>query len=428
MKVMVVGGGGREHALVWKLAQDSSVTELFCAPGNAGTGALARNVDIAATDLDALCDFARRQGVDLTVVGPEDPLVAGAGDVFARAGLLVFGPSREGARIEGSKAFAKEFMARHGIPTAPFRIFDDAARARAYIQSRGGPVVVKADGLAGGKGAFVCSTPGEALEVVTGLMERRILGAAGQVVVVEDRLEGEELSVLALCDGENFMVLPPARDHKRVCDGDTGPNTGGMGAYAPVPLPAGLLDAVTDKVIAPAVRGMAREGRPYRGVLYAGLMLTRDGPAVLEFNCRFGDPEAQVILPLLDEDLGQLLAAAARGELPRRRPALHNRYAVCVVIASGGYPGPYRRGFPITGLERAEEVPGVVVFEAGTACDAAGKLVTAGGRVLGVTAWAPSLAEARERAYRACARISFEGMHYRRDIALSPAAEGGDAQ
>ncbi len=243
-----------------------------------------------------------------------------------------------------------------------------------------------------------------------------VLGEAGRVVVVEDRLEGQELSVLALCDGESYMLLPPARDHKRAFDGDAGPNTGGMGACAPVPLPAAVLEAVQERIIAPAVSGMAREGFPYRGVLYAGLMLTREGPAVLEFNCRFGDPETQAIMPLLDEDLGELLAAAARGELPRRAVRVHNRYAVCVVVASGGYPGPYRRGVPIDGLARAAEVPGVVVFEAGTAQDEAGRILTAGGRVLGVTGCGHSLSEARERAYRACARISFEGMHYRRDI------------
>ncbi|MEW6397708.1 MAG: phosphoribosylamine--glycine ligase [Bacillota bacterium] len=424
VKVMVVGGGGREHALVWKLGQGSSVSGLFCAPGNAGTAALATNVDVAATDLEGLCAFASREGIDLTVVGPEEPLVRGVGDAFRRAGLLLFGPGGEAARIEGSKAFAKEFMARHGIPTAPFRVFDDAGRARAYIESRGRPVVVKADGLAAGKGAFVCASPDEAVRAATDLLEHGTLGEAGGVVVVEDRLEGEELSVLALCDGESCMLLPAARDHKRVFDGDAGPNTGGMGAYAPVPLPAGLLDVVRGRIMAPAIRGMAREGFPYRGVLYAGLMLTRDGPAVLEFNCRFGDPETQVILPLLDEDLGELLAAAARGELPRREVRLHNRYAVCVVIASGGYPGPYRRGVLITGLERAAEVPGVVVFEAGTACDAEGRLVTAGGRVLGVTGSGQSLEEARERAYRACARISFAGMHFRRDIAGSAPSAG----
>lgn len=427
MRVLVVGGGGREHALVWKLAQTDTVGGLFCAPGNAGTAALGTNVDIAAADIDGLRDFAVREGIDLTVVGPEDPLVAGVGDAFAAAGLLLFGPSREAARLEGSKAFAKEFMARHGIPTAPFEVFDDAARARAYIRARPGPVVVKADGLAAGKGAFVCNTTEEALQAVTDLMERGILGVAGRTVVVEDRLEGEELSVLALCDGESFMLMPPARDHKRVFDGDAGPNTGGMGAYAPVPLPSALLDEVRDRVIAPAVQGMAREGCPYRGILYAGLMLTRDGPAVLEFNCRFGDPETQTILPLLDEDLAELLARAASDRLPARPLRVHNRYAVCVVMASGGYPGPYRRGLPIAGLERAAEVPGVVVFEAGTAYDPGGRLVTSGGRVLGVTGCGRSLAEARERAYRACARISFEGMHYRRDIAAPPGGPPGSA-
>lgn len=416
VKVLVVGGGGREHALVWKLGAGSSVTGLFCAPGNAGTGALATNVGVAATDIQGLRDFATREGIDLTVVGPEEPLVRGIGDVFARAGLLLFGPRRDAARLEGSKAFAKEFMARHGIPTAPFEVFTDAGRARAYIESRGRPVVVKADGLAAGKGAFVCGTRDEAVKAAADLLEDLVLGEAGRVVVVEDRLEGQELSVLALCDGESYMLLPPARDHKRAFDGDAGPNTGGMGACAPVPLPAAVLEAVQERIIAPAVSGMAREGFPYRGVLYAGLMLTREGPAVLEFNCRFGDPETQAILPLLDEDLGELLAAAARGELPRRAVRVHNRYAVCVVVASGGYPGPYRRGVPIDGLARAAEVPGVVVFEAGTAQDETGRILTAGGRVLGVTGCGHSLSEARERAYRACARISFEGMHYRRDI------------
>lgn len=414
--MLVVGGGGREHALVWKLAGSGRVAAVDCAPGNAGIARLARCLPVEADDVEGLARLAAQERYDLVLVGPEAPLVAGLADRLAAVGIPCFGPSRAAAAIEGSKAFAKEFMARHGIPTASFRVFDNPVEASEYVLAADGPVVLKADGLAAGKGVLVADDPRQAVAWIQEVMVRGAFGAAGRRVLVEERLEGEEVSVLALADGERFLTLLPAQDHKRAYDGDRGPNTGGMGAYCPVPhVEPGLLREVEETIVGPAVEGLAAEGRPYRGVLYAGLMLTQHGPRVLEFNCRFGDPEAEVVLPLLEADLYELALACALGDLEGRAVRWRAGAAACVVLASGGYPGGYEKGLAISGLEEAEALRDVIVFHAGTAARD-GRVVTAGGRVLGVTGLGPDVGAALERAYAACALISFPGMHYRRDI------------
>ncbi|MCL6639748.1 MAG: phosphoribosylamine--glycine ligase [Candidatus Rokubacteria bacterium] len=428
MRVLLVGGGGREHALAAALGASPDVETLWAAPGNPGIARHARTVPISADAVDALLDLARRERVDFTVVGPEAPLVAGLADRFAAAGLLALGPTAAAARLEGSKAFAKSLMARYGIPTARFETFDDPGAARRYCRRVGAPLVVKADGLAGGKGAIVCATREEAEAAVGMLMEERAFGPAGATVVIEEYLQGEEVSFFALASGEEARALGAAADHKAVFDGDRGPNTGGMGAYSPVPgFDRALEERVMADIVRPTLAALAKEGAPYHGVLFVGLMLTAAGPRVLEYNCRFGDPECQVLVSRLAEDLLPLLMAAARGESLPARVRWRAESAVCVNLVSGGYPGRYPTGLPIEGVERAEAVDGVRVFHAGTA-EREGRLVTAGGRVLSVTATAPRLAEAVRRAYAAAACISFEGVHYRRDIArraLERPEEGG---
>lgn len=427
MRVLVVGGGGREHALAWALSQSPALTALYAAPGNPGIARLARCVPVAADAVDALVDLAVAERIDLTVVGPEQPLALGLADRLRARGLRVFGPSRAAAALETSKAFAKGLMARHGIPTARFGVFDDPARARVFARELGGAVVVKADGLAGGKGAVVCPDLEAADAALGDMLERQVFGEAGARVVVEERLVGEELSFFALTDGEAVCPLGAAQDHKAVYDGDRGPNTGGMGAYSPTPLLSDpLAEEILERIVRPAVRALAAEGRPFQGVVYAGLMLTPDGPRVLEFNARFGDPEAQVILPRLATDLLSLCLAVAEGRGLPAAVAWRPDAAVCVVLASGGYPGSYRTGYPIGGVERAAARPGVLLFHAGTA-ERGGQLVTAGGRVLGVTAVAPDLPAAIGRAYEAVADIAFEGMHYRRDIGARALARLGAA-
>ncbi|MBI4270177.1 MAG: phosphoribosylamine--glycine ligase [Candidatus Rokubacteria bacterium] len=416
MRVLVVGGGGREHALVWKIAQSPLVQRLYAAPGNPGIARHATCVPIAASALDDLVAFARGEGIDLTVVGPEAPLVAGLADRLAGAGLTVFGPSARAAALEGSKAFAKDLMARHGIPTACFRTLDDSAAARRYCREVGPPLVVKADGLAGGKGAIVCRTLEEADAAVAECMERRAFGAAGARVVVEEFLTGEEVSFFALANGRDVLPLAAAQDHKTVFDGDRGPNTGGMGAYSPVAaFDAALEQGVLKAIVWPTVTALAQEDAPYHGVLFVGLMLTREGPKVLEFNCRFGDPECQALVVRAPGDLVPLLLAAARGEAWPGTSPWPPQASVCVTLASGGYPGRYVTGLPIEGVDAAARRPGVHVFHAGTAL-AGGRLVTAGGRVLAVTALAATLARAIEAAYGAIGEIRFEGMHFRSDI------------
>ena len=419
MKVLVIGKGGREHALVWKLAQSPRVERVYCAPGNAGTAEDGINVDIAATDLERLARFAHREGIALTVVGPEEPLVLGIVDYFERQGLRIFGPSKAAAELEGSKVFAKELMRQADIPTAEYRVFDHPDPARRYVETRDYPLVVKADGLAGGKGAIVCSTTEEALAAVDLIMVREAFGAAGRRVVIEKRLEGQELSVLAIVSRRTIVPLAPTQDHKAAYEGDQGPNTGGMGAFCPTPIATPeLMREIESTILVPTVHALKRSRRPFRGLLYAGLMLTNQGPRVLEFNVRFGDPECQPILMRLKTDLAELLEAAVDETLEAfAEPKLEwdPRPALCVVLASKGYPGPYRKGRTIAGLAEAAQVPDVKVFHAGTRLHE-GRVVTDGGRVLAVTALGETLAQAKQTAYQAVARIDFDGMFYRRDI------------
>jgi phosphoribosylamine---glycine ligase len=416
MRVLLVGSGGREHALAWKLRQSPGL-RLWAAPGNPGIAEVASLEAVKADDLGGLCDVASRNDIELTVVGPEAPLCAGLVDALAARGLHAFGPTQAAAALEGSKAFAKEFMARHHVPTGGFAVFDDAAAAARYVDAAAGALVVKADGLAAGKGVVVCGDRAEAHAAVRRVLVDREFGAAGKRVVIEERLRGREASLMALSDGERVVMLASAEDHKAVYDGDRGPNTGGMGAYSPSPLcTPEVTRHVLDKVMIPTVRGMAREGRPFRGLLYAGLMLTESGPMVLEFNCRFGDPETQVVLMRFGDDLAKWLSGAAAGRLPAGEPRWDPRVAISVVLAAPGYPGSYPQGLPITGLDEAAALPDVALFHAGTRREAGG-LVTAGGRVLNVCALGADIAAARARAYEAVARIGFEGMHFRRDIA-----------
>lgn len=416
MKVLVVGGGGREHALCWKISQSPRVSEIYCAPGNAGISGIARCVDIKASDIRGLVEFARGEKIDLTVVGPEDPLTRGLVDAMEESGLRVFGPLARAAAIEGSKALAKDIMSRYGIPTAGYQAFHSQDEAEKYIKSINGPCVVKADGLAAGKGVIVAKDTAEALAAVRQIMAGRAFGSAGDTVVVEELLEGEEVSILAFTDGETVVPMLPAQDHKQVYDGDRGPNTGGMGAYAPAPVcTPGIYNFALEKVLYPMVRAMAAEGRPYRGVLYAGLMVTERGPMVLEFNARFGDPEAQPVLMMLRTDLVDIMEAVIDRKLDRIRVEWNPGASVCVVLASGGYPGEYENGLEIYGLDRVPE--GVTVFHAGTALKD-GRVVTAGGRVLGVTAAGDDIQAAISLAYRGVEPISFEGMHCRSDIGM----------
>jgi phosphoribosylamine--glycine ligase len=421
MKVLVVGKGGREHALVWKLAQSARAEKVFCAPGNAGTAVDGINVPIEATDFDALLRFAKKEQIGLTVVGPEEPLARGIVDAFQKAGLRIFGPSKEAAQVEASKVFAKQLMRHADVPTAEFRVCDHPDPARHYVETREYPVVVKADGLAAGKGVIVCSTTEEALAAIERIMVREEFGrAAGRQVVIEKKLEGEELSILALVSGRAIVPLPPTQDHKPAGDNDTGPNTGGMGAYCPAPLatPA-LLQAIDEGILVPTVHALKRSRRPFRGVLYAGIMVTNQGPRVLEFNCRLGDPEAQPLLMRLRTDLLDLLEAVVDdrlGEFAEGHLEWDPRPAVSVVMASQGYPGSYARGKVITGLAEAARLPDVKVFHAGTKTEH-GLVVTDGGRVLSVTALGDTLADAKRNAYEAVARIHFQGAFYRRDIA-----------
>jgi phosphoribosylamine--glycine ligase len=416
LKVLVIGSGGREHALVWKLAQSPLVEKIFCAPGNAGISQLATCIDIPATKTESLRRFAVESGIDLTVVGPEAALMAGIVDDFETHGLKIFGPSRHAAMIEGSKAYAKQLMLKYHIPTAPFLIFEDYRQACEHVKNAAVPLVIKADGLAAGKGAVVARTRDQALHALDAMMIKKEFGEAGAKIIVEDFMEGEEVSVLALTDGERILMLPPAQDHKAVFDNDEGPNTGGMGAYAPAPLATPeLMETIRHRVLEPAIRAMALEGRRYRGVLYAGLMITADGPKVVEFNCRFGDPEAQVILPLLQADVAGILLHGAAGSLENIDLEISSKWAVGVVMASGGYPGIYATGKRINGLDKITDKE-VMVFHAGTSLDSHGQVVSNGGRVLVITGVADSFTGARTKAYEALERISFDGAHYRNDI------------
>src|ERR1017187_9199448 len=417
MRILIIGSGGREHALAWKIAQSPRVTQLFCAPGNAGIAALAECVPIPAMEIDKLVEFAVAQKIDLTVVGPEGPLCAGIVDVFRGRGLRVFGPNKRAAQLEGSKVFSKKILLQHHIPTATAAIFDNADDARAHPPPGGGPAGGRAAGLAAGKGVIVASSAAEAEQAITEIMEQKIFGAAGAQVILEECLHGEELSVMALVDGQSFQILASAQDHKRALDGDCGPNTGGMGAYSPTPLLDDPLSEQVTGIFRQTLAGLRAEGIEYRGVLYAGLMITERGPQVLEFNCRFGDPEAQVVLPRMNFDLVDAAEATIGGRLDRLPLEWKNEAAVCVVLAAGGYPGPYERDQPIAGLKDAAELDKVHVFHGGTRRNASGRIVTDGGRVLGVTALGGSIGRASQRAYGAVERIHFDGAHFRRDIA-----------
>ena len=416
MKVLVVGSGGREHALVWKLAQSPHLEALYCAPGNAGSHRLAEAVPIAEDDLSGLCHFARKQHIDLTVVGPEIPLALGISDIFAEHGLHVFGPSRAAAQLEASKAFAKTFMLEHGIPTAAAEICETIDAAQAYIRGHDGPLVVKADGLAAGKGVTVCHTQDEALHAVHQAMAERVFGDAGDRVLLEDFLYGEEASFHVLVDGERLVPLPSSQDHKRAFDNDTGPNTGGMGAYSPAPvITEALQTRILSDIIEPVVRGMAARGTPYRGVLYTGLMIVAGNPYVVEFNVRFGDPETQPLMVRLTDDLLPWLHDAARGCLSPGPIAVTPEAAICVAMVSEGYPGSYVTGLPISGLQEVAQLPDTWVFHAGTSIQD-NRINTNGGRVLGVTARGENIAAAIEQAYQAVGCIHWPGVYYRRDI------------
>ncbi len=418
MKVLIVGSGGREHALAWKIAQSPLVKKIFCAPGNPGIAEIAECVDIEAENIEGLYIFAQKQKVDLTVVGPEDALVAGIVDRFRDGRLNVFGPDKRASIIEGSKVFAKTLMRKHGIPTADFKAFDDPKQAKKHLATGKFPVVIKADGLAKGKGVFICQKLEDGERHIDDIMKEKIFGYAGNKVVIEEFLAGEEVSILAITDGNTIVPLSTAQDHKAVFDGDKGPNTGGMGAYSPVPIVTPSMQGfVEENILVPIVHAMKRENRPYRGVIYAGLIITGTGPKVLEFNARFGDPETQALLMRMKSDIVPLLLSTANGSLDLDKTVVDwdDNASVCVVMASKGYPGGYEKGFSITGIEAAKGLNKVQVFHAGTS-KKYGRLVSNGGRVLGVAALGKTIPDAQSNAYAAVQRISFEGAHFRRDI------------
>lgn len=416
MKVLVIGGGGREHALVWKIAQSPLVEEVFCAPGNAGIAGQATCVALKVDDIDGLLDFARKEQIGLTVVGPELPLTLGIVDRFREAGLTIFGATRAAAQIEGSKSFSKDLMAKYGVPTAAYGTFTDRDQAVAFIERQGAPIVVKADGLAAGKGVILASSVEEAVAAVDSILCEGVFGSAGARVVIEEFLEGEEASFLAFTDGERIVPLASSQDHKAVYDGDTGPNTGGMGAYSPAPVVTSEIHAkIIEQVLKPTIAGMAAEGCAYSSIIYAGLMIKDGELKVLEFNARFGDPETQPLLARLKSDLVPVLLACARGDLSGVELEWHDKAAVCVVMAAGGYPGDYAKGQVIEGLDAAAGIEDLTVFHAGTVLQD-GKVVTAGGRVLGVTGLGTTVAEAIERAYQGVKAISWPKVHYRSDI------------
>jgi phosphoribosylamine---glycine ligase len=418
MKILVIGSGGREHALVWKLSQSPRAETIYCAPGNPGISRYAKCVPIKPESIAELLEFSKRKAIDLTVVGPELPLTMGIANRFQEEGLRIIGPSKGAAEIEGSKAFAKSFMKRHGIPTAEAEIFDNPEAAIEYIKGREVPLVVKVDGLASGKGVVVAEREAEAIQAVDLILRRRAFGEAGNRVLVEDRLQGEEASFLVFTDGKAVVPMATSQDHKRIFDQDQGPNTGGMGAYSPAPiLSESLQEQVLREIVRPTLEGLAREGRPYRGILYVGLMLNPEGPKVLEYNARFGDPEAQVILTRLETDLVDIFSALASESLDKMRVRWNTKVSVCVVMTAKGYPATFETGQAICGIDRAESLGDVVVFHAGTFLRD-GELTTAGGRVLGVTAVGGDFQRARDRAYDAVSQIRFEGMHYRMDIGV----------
>ncbi len=417
MKVLIIGSGGREHAIAWKIKQSPRLKKLYCAPGNGGTAAIAENVSIKADDLSGLAGFCEKEKIDLTIVGPEAPLAFGIVDLFKEKNLKIFGPLKAAARLEGSKVFMKGVCRDEGIPTANFEIFDNAAAAKNFIKSKNTPVVVKADGLAAGKGVVVAKTTAEAINAVDSIMGDRVFGSAGDKIIVEECLEGEEASIIVLSDGENIIPLASSQDHKRIFDGDKGSNTGGMGAYSPAPVVTGeIFEETISKIIMPAIRGMKKKGIPVKGVLYAGIMIFGAMPKLLEFNVRLGDPETQAILPRLNSDLLELLDMAAGGSLKGCDLDWSEKACVSVVMASGGYPGKYEKGKEIFGLEKTLGLGDTMVFHAGTAYGEGRRVITSGGRVLNVSALGNTIKEAIGKAYRACGLIRFEGMQYRKDI------------
>jgi len=419
MRILVVGGGGREHALTWKIAQSPLVDAIWCAPGNAGMAAVAECVDVGAEDIESLAGFARDKKIDLTVVGPEAPLVAGIADLFQDRGLAVFGPTRDAAQMEGSKDFAKQLMLDAGVPTGKAEVFTDYEAAEACILNRSAPYVVKADGLAAGKGVIIAQDDKAAYQALKACFVDRSFGAAGEKVLVEEFLEGQEVSILCFVDGEDILPMAPAQDYKRIGDGDSGPNTGGMGSYSPVPvLSAEDYRRCVEEILQPTARALAARGINYKGILYAGIILTADGPKVLEYNVRFGDPETQAVLPRLESDIVEAMLAVVEGRLAGMSLQWKDDPCVTVVVASGGYPSDYRKGYPISGLEAAGSLAGVTVFHAGTSLGEGGEVLTSGGRVLGVSALGADFAAARDRAYEAAGMIGFTDVYYRGDIAL----------
>ena len=419
MRILVVGGGGREHALTWKIAQSPLVDAIWCAPGNAGMASLAECVDIGAEDIEALADFAQRKKIDLTVAGPEAPLVTGIADLFRERGLAVFGPTREAAQMEGSKSFAKQVMEESGVPTGKAEVFTDFEAAEACIARSGAPYVVKADGLAAGKGVIIAQDDKTAYEALKTCFIDRKFGPSGEKVLLEEFLEGQEVSILAFVDGEEVLPMAPAQDYKRIGDGDTGPNTGGMGSYSPVPVMSEEeYNRAVEDILRPTAAALAARGIHYRGILYAGLIMTGEGPKVLEYNVRFGDPEVQAVLPRLESDLMEPMLAVQEGRLGEIELKWRRDPCVTVVAASGGYPTDYKKGFPISGLEEAGSMDGVTVFHAGTKIGEDGEVLTNGGRVLNVSALGPDFASARNRAYQAVDKIAFSDIYFRKDIAL----------
>ena len=414
MKILVIGGGGREHALVWKLKNGDAAREIFCAPGNPGIAEIAECVPLQVKQINELADFAEANKIDLSVVGPEDPLTDGIVDLFEKRNLPVFGPNRQSARLEGSKAYAKKVMERFNVPTAAYRELDDFEEALGYVKQQGVPIVIKADGLAAGKGVTVAETLAEAETALRSIMVQKVFGESGTKVVIEECLRGEEMTVLAFVDGKTVLPMVPSQDHKPVFDGDRGPNTGGMGAYSPVPQLEKWLPEINERVLRPVAEGLAEEGTPFSGILYAGLMITKDGPKVIEFNVRFGDPEAQVILPRLENDLAEIFLAVTEKRLHEVKLRWQSGASVCVIAAAPGYPGPPTKGLPITLPE--VHLAGTQIFHAGTAIQNE-QLVTSGGRVFGISAQGTDIAEARKHAYSLLEKVQFNGKHFRRDIA-----------
>jgi len=417
MDVLVIGSGGREHAIVWALSKDKSIKNIFCAPGNAGTSFIAKNINISADNLDELLNFAKEKNIDLTIVGPEIPLVKGIVDIFEKSGLKIFGPNKNGAMLEGSKAFTKSFLKENKIPTAEFEKFNNFDNAVLYIkENKKYPVVIKADGLAAGKGVLICNNEEEAIAAITDIMIKKIFGNSGDTIVIEEFLEGEEASILALTDGENIILLPPSQDHKRIFDDDKGPNTGGMGAYAPTPLiKKDIINKIKNTILHPTLEGLKRKNIIYKGVLYAGLMITKDGPKVLEYNCRFGDPETQSIMPLINSNLLELFIGCSDGNIKNKQIDIKDGFALNVVIASSGYPGKYETGKEIYGLEKFNDRDDIIIFHAGTKVEK-GKILTSGGRVLNFTGIDKNIEKTIEKVYNNINKIKFEGAYYRKDI------------